>query len=114
PLIFVEIRHAGGAMSHPDRPSAFGHRDAELLMDMVGMAHTPAARDALQAYYGRLMAALQPARTGTVYMNFLEGDEKNTRVRDGFPPETLARLAALKTLYDPSNRLSRAMAIPVE
>lgn len=115
PLVFTEVRHAGGAVAGAGAtPSAFGHRDAELLLAAVGMAPTPPARDAVKGYIGRMLAALQPALAGTVYMNFLEGDEKNERVRQGFPAETLARLAALKARYDPANRLNRAMVIPTE
>lgn len=113
PIIFTEVRHAGGAVGRAGaEPSAFGHRDTELLMAVVGMAPAPPVREAVNAYIGRMKAALQPALTGTVYLNFLVGDEKNEHVRDGYPAETLARLSALKDKYDPANRLNRAMVIP--
>ena len=62
-------------------------------------------------YTDSLKRDLGPALTGRVYMHFLEGDEKNARVRDGYPPTPLARLAALKAQDDPTGRLSRAMAM---
>ncbi len=62
-------------------------------------------------YTDSLKRDLGPALTGRVYMNFLEGDEKNARVGGGYPPPTLARLAALKAQDDPTGRLSRAMAM---
>jgi hypothetical protein len=37
------------------------------------------------------------------YLNFLEGEEALERTREGFPPETLRRLQALKSKYDPQN-----------
>lgn len=114
PLVFIEVRHAGGAISRADPSiSAFGHRDAELLLQAVGIAATPEMSSALADYTGRLKAELQPWLTGTVYMNFMEGVESVARVRDGFPAAKFARLAALKAKYDPTNRFSRAMAIPV-
>ncbi|MBP9503261.1 MAG: FAD-binding oxidoreductase [Candidatus Promineofilum sp.] len=112
PLIFIEIRHAGGAVGRAGATaSAFGHRDAELLLDAVYMVPAPPVRDVVVDHMRRLKAALRPAMTGTVYMNFLEGEEKNERVGDGFPAATLARLAALKERYDPDDRLNRAMHI---
>lgn len=113
PLIFTEIHYAGGAIARNGvAPSAFGDRDSRLLLRAVCMAPTPQAEDAAHAYFNRMHAALQPAKSGTAYMNFLDGHEKNERIREGYPPETLARLAALKMKYDPANRLNRAIAIP--
>lgn len=112
PLIFIEIRHAGGAVGRAGATaSAFGHRDEELLLDAVYLVPAPPVRDAVIDHMRRLKTALRPAMTGTVYMNFLEGEEKNERVGDGFPAATLARLVALKEQYDPDDRLNRAMHI---
>lgn len=113
PLVFLEVRHAGGAIRRVDPAgSAFGHRDAELLLHLIGMAPTPQQWAALADYTGRLKAELRPWLTGTVYLNFLEGEEAVARVRDGFPAETFARLATLKARYDPDNRFSHSMPIP--
>jgi FAD/FMN-containing dehydrogenase len=113
PLIFIEVRHAGGTISR-GRPedSAFGHRDAELLLEAVGIVPEPPLWEVLSDYTSRLRADLRPWLAGKVYMNFLEGAESVARVRDGFPAETFARLSALKAKYDPHNRFNRAMAIP--
>lgn len=114
PLIFIEVRHAGGAIARADAAaSAFGHRDAPFLLQAVGLGPTPQMRNAVIDYTNRLKAALRPSLTGTVYMNFLEGEESVARVQDGFPAVTFARLAALKAKYDPNNRFNRGMAIPV-
>lgn len=114
PLIFAEVRHIGGAARNGGVDAgAFGYRDAELLLVLIGMVPAPPLWQALADYTGRLKAAVAPALTGTVYMNFLEGAESVARVRDGFPPETFARLAALKAKYDPENVFNRALALPV-
>jgi hypothetical protein len=114
PLIFLEVRHAGGAIGRADPDqSAFGYRDADLLLEAVGIVPEPAVWDVLSDYTGRLKADLQPWLTGTVYMNFLEGEEAVSRVRDGFSSTKFARLAAIKAKYDPENRFNRGMAIPV-
>lgn len=114
PLIFVEVRHVGGAVRSADAAgSAFGHRDAELLLELVGIVPAPPLWQVLTDYADRLKAEIAPALTGTVYMNFLEGEEAITRVQDGFPAETFERLVALKAKYDPDNLFNRTMAIPV-
>lgn len=113
PLIFLEVRHLGGAVTRQDENgSAFGHRDAELLLELVGLAPAPPVFAALTAYADQLKAELAPALTGTVYMNFLEGEESVARVRDGFTPEKFARLVELKAKYDPDHVFNRAIAIP--
>jgi FAD/FMN-containing dehydrogenase len=115
PLIFAEVRHIGGAVGTADASqSAFGYRDSELLLELVGLVPAPQLWQALTDYADRLRAEIAPALTGTVYMNFLEGEEAQARVRDGFPPETFARLVELKGKYDPNNLFNRTMAIPVE
>lgn len=72
---------------------------------MVGVTPTPEAYPHLQHYPGRLKQELQPYLTGGVCMNFLEGEESQERVRDGYSPEAFERLMALKDKYDPENRL---------
>ncbi|MEZ4519270.1 MAG: FAD-binding oxidoreductase [Chloroflexota bacterium] len=114
PLIMTEVRHAGGAINRVDPDtSAYGHRSSELLLSLIGMVPAPPVKAALADYYRRMLAALGPSAAGTVYMNFLEGDEAANRVRDGFTPEKFGRLVALKAKYDPDNLFSRSMAIPV-
>jgi FAD/FMN-containing dehydrogenase len=49
----------------------------------------------------RFGAALEPYASG-VYVNVL-GDEGERGVRRAYPPDKLARLAALKRRYDPDN-----------
>ena len=104
PLIFAEVRHAGGAISRTATETAvFGNRDAELLLSLVGAAPTPDAHAFLTSYIREMKGALQPALTGGVYMNFLEGIESQQRLRDGLAPGGYERLARLKAAFDPEN-----------
>lgn len=106
PLVVTEIRHAGGAVARADaQTSAYRHRDATLLMQLIGMAPTAEAQRYLRQYIEEFKGALRPYLTGGVYMNFLEGEESQTRVQDGFSPEAYRRLTGLKATYDPENRL---------
>lgn len=104
PLMFAEVRHAGGAIGRVAGETAvYGNREAELLLSVVGVAPGPAARGHLAGYVGELKEALRPWLTGGVYMNFLEGAESQQRLRDGLAPGGYARLARLKAEIDPTN-----------
>ncbi|HUM71218.1 MAG TPA: hypothetical protein PLK31_20500, partial [Chloroflexota bacterium] len=104
PLIFAEVRHAGGAIRRVDPATAvFGNRDAELVLSLVGVAPTPEAHHHLVAYTGQLKEALRPSLTGGVYMNFLEGVESQQRIRDGLVPGGYNQLSRLKSQTDPKN-----------
>lgn len=106
PVVFAEVRHAGGAIARTNlRANAYGNRDASLLLQMVGVTPTPEAHRQLSQYTGQIKAQLRPYLTGGVYMNFLEGEESQQRVADGFSLETYQRLMALKAAYDPDNHL---------
>lgn len=106
PLIFAEIRHAGGAVAKvSSEAGAYSNRDASLLLQMAGVTPTPEAHSHLVQYTNEIKAHLQSYLTGGVYMNFLEGEESQQRVEGGFSPEAYQRLVRLKATYDPDNRL---------
>lgn len=106
PLTVTEVRHAGGAIARVDGHSAaYGNRDAQHIMQIIAMTPTPVARAAVLQHLGAFKEALQPYLTGGVYMNFLEGEEAQARVRDGFAPDTFRRLSELKAQFDPRNVL---------
>jgi hypothetical protein len=58
-----------------------------------------------------MKSELQPALTGGVYLNFLEGQESTDRTRDAYSSDNFRRLSALKAAYDPENRLNCSFAI---
>src|SRR5690606_18910530 len=99
-------RHVGGAISRADaRSSAYSHRDATLLLQMVGATPTPEAHSFVKQYGESVKAALQNALTGGVYMNFLEGEEARQKVTAGFTPKTLRQLKMIKIAHDPEHYL---------
>ena len=106
PLIFAEVRHAGGAISRVNRDRAvYGNRGAELLLNYVGVTPTEEVHQQLAAYSERLKEAIRPSLTGGVYMNFLEGVESQQRIRDGLVAGGYEQLSRLKARYDPGNLL---------
>ncbi len=115
PLMFTELRHAGGAIARVHaEANAIGNRDALLYMQMSGLALTPEMRTAVETGIQRYKDALQPYLRGNVYLNFLAGEEARRRAKDGYLPQTYERLVALKAKYDPQNlfRYSFQIAVP--
>lgn len=110
PLVFIELRHGGGAIARHDG-AAFSHRNGVFNLFINGLTPTPEARAAFTSHADAIKAQLQPVLTGGVYLNFLEGEEAQQRTQDGFNPEAYARLTALKTVFDPTNRLAYSYAI---
>jgi len=106
PVLFAEVRHAGGAITRvPAGAAAYGNREAPLLLLLLGLTPTADAREVLVRHTQTIKEQLRPHLTGGVYMNFLEGEEARRRVKDGYAPEAYARLMQLKTAYDPHHRL---------
>lgn len=109
-----EVRHVGdGAISRVDkRASAYGNRDASLVLELITITPNQdiwlAVEDFTQAY----KRALSPHLTGGVYINFLEGEERQARTKDAFTQENYQRLMAIKAKYDPANVFSHSFNIP--
>ncbi len=104
PLVFAEIRHAGGAIAHvaPDT-NAIGNRDANFYLNIGGPIFGTDGKSASNAYIRQFKADMQPYLRGNVYLNFMTGDEAAARAKDAYLPETYKRLVALKAKYDPDN-----------
>lgn len=112
PVIFAEVRHAGGAISRVNpATNAYGHREETLLLQFVGVTPTPEAHQALVQFTNQFKQALQPWLAG-VYMNFLEGSESRQRIQEAYSAEKYDRLMKLKAQYDPENRLRSGFNIP--
>lgn len=104
PLITTELRHAGGAIAQvvPDA-NAIGNREARFYFQLGGPIFAPRTKEESAAYIRRFKADLQPYFRGSVYQNFMSGDEAFNRARDAYTPDAYRRLLALKTKYDPDN-----------
>jgi FAD/FMN-containing dehydrogenase len=93
--------HGGAIAAISNEDSAFSHRNT-LVEFVASTAWTDPAEDQQRMDAARRFgAALEPYASG-VYVNVL-GDEGETGVRRAYPPDKLARLAALKRRYDPDN-----------
>ncbi|MGR6923513.1 FAD-binding oxidoreductase [[Actinomadura] parvosata] len=99
PPDLVEIRHLGGAFARePLVPNAISYRDAAftLFMATIG-APDPAETHAAQS---AAMERLRPWCTGYTLLSFMSEVDG---VEQGYRPEVLRRLVALKRRVDPAN-----------
>lgn len=104
PLIFNELRHAGGAIMRVDPDAnAIGNRDARFYLQISGLAFTPEIRTAMDHYLRQYQEALRPYLHGGIYMNFAGSNQAAARVQDAYLPHAYQRLVALKAQVDPKN-----------
>ena len=82
--------------------TAYTHRDAPFVLNIVGLWMDPAQTEAHQQWVRAFGQAIHPLATGEAYLNFL-GDEGEDRVRAAYGPAIYDRLAEIKGRYDPTN-----------
>jgi FAD/FMN-containing dehydrogenase len=102
PLAAMIVEFYGGAVNRVGiADTAYPHRSALYLLNMMSLWPDPTKSDANIAWVRGLYGAAEPFATGRTYMNFLS-DEGEDRVRAAYG-ENYPRLAALKRRYDPTN-----------
>ncbi|WP_328873029.1 FAD-binding oxidoreductase [Streptomyces sp. NBC_00287] len=106
PLLMVGLRHMGGALSRPPRAEdAICARDANYLMEAVGVLAAPPAAEAIEQATTSLHHAMSPYGTGHTMVN-IHGTPGNAEDRArAWTPEVLTRLRQAKKTYDPNNLL---------
>jgi hypothetical protein len=108
----LHVHMMGGAVGRvPADASAFPHRDAPYVINMLSRWEDPALDDACLAWGRDVYASVEEHTTGGAYINFLD-DEGAGRVRAAYGEETFARLQAVKAKYDPDNAFHRNQNIP--
>ncbi|WP_369171430.1 FAD-binding oxidoreductase [Streptomyces sp. R28] len=106
PLLLVEIRHMGGALSRPARlEDAICARDANYLLETVGVLAAPPAAEAIEQATKALHAAMTPYGTGYTMVNIHGTPGDATDRARAWTPEVYNRLRQDKSTYDPSNLL---------
>jgi FAD/FMN-containing dehydrogenase len=103
PLSAIHIHHVQGAVSRVNADAtAFGHRDAPFILNILGGWMDPTESDAHIAWVREAWRAVQPYSTGAAYLNFL-GDEGQARVQAAYGAQKYERLVDIKSQYDPTN-----------
>jgi hypothetical protein len=98
PLLFVEIRHLGGALSRPaQRPGVLDRMAGEFLVLGVGV-DAGGGWSAVRDETNRVMNALQPWDSGTSYLLMADGQVTERR---GWSAESAQRLEAVRGAADP-------------
>ena len=112
PHTHVVIEHLGGAVRRVgEDETAVDHREALYNFLIVGM-WTDASEDAkVIGWVRELWGALQPFSSGGLYVNY-EAEHDMGRVQAAYSPAKYARLAAVKTKYDPTNLFRLNQNIP--
>jgi FAD/FMN-containing dehydrogenase len=107
----AQLRVLGGAMARvPVDATAFAHRGSRILASFVALYESSAEKATHDAWATEFAAAMRQEDRGA-YVNFL-GDEGEGRIREAYPAPTLARLAAIKATWDPTNLFRLNQNIP--
>jgi FAD/FMN-containing dehydrogenase len=107
PQCEIHLHAMGGAAARvPRDASAFPHRDAGYVLNLVARWDDAAQDQECETWSRETFAAVEPHLTGGAYVNFL-GDEGGDRVRAAYGDATYARLQDVKAAYDPENVFHR-------
>lgn len=110
PLMIVELRQLGGAVSRPhEGGGVLSHLAGEFALVCGGMAPSPEFAGVLAAAGAQVVAAMAPWRNGRSYLNFVEDP---TDVRAGYPDDAWLRLVAVRSAADPDGVLVANHRIP--
>jgi FAD/FMN-containing dehydrogenase len=102
PLSAIHVHQLGGAIRRiGDDATAFSHRDAPFLLNMVSGWENPAENDKHVSWTRDFFASMQRFSSGA-YVNFL-GEEGPDRVKEAYDPKKYGKLVTLKDKYDPTN-----------
>jgi hypothetical protein len=99
PLLAVELRHVGGALSRvPAGAGACGRLDAAYILFAIGTPMTPEMGAAIPPRLAQVKAALAPWKASAPYLNFAESP---TDTSTAFSSDAFAALQTVKAQYDP-------------
>jgi FAD/FMN-containing dehydrogenase len=102
PVRELHLHHGGGAMSNiPVGGTAFAHRDAAYVLNIIARSPDREGFDEHADWARATHKAMDPWSTGG-YVNFTS-EPGQDKVQASYPPDTYARLAAVKDRYDPTN-----------
>jgi FAD/FMN-containing dehydrogenase len=104
PMSQILIHQMGGAVSRvPRNATPFVHRDASFVLTVAGCWHPGEPRDRHVEWTRSVWQDSLPGSLGAAYVNQLDADEGEDRVRAAYGPATYARLVDVKTEWDPDN-----------
>jgi FAD/FMN-containing dehydrogenase len=112
-----DVHHLGGAIGRvPEDATPFPHRGARFWLNIYGFWSDPADDRERVAFVREFGTEMEALGTGGRYVNFLgeePGADATAAALAVYGPDKLARLIALKRVYDPDNLLRLNHNIPV-
>jgi FAD/FMN-containing dehydrogenase len=107
----TQIRPLGGALARvPDDATAFVHRQRKFMLTCAAVYESLDETSEHERWVTSFWDELQRGDRAA-YVGFL-GEEGEERVREAYPGVTWARLAEVKTRYDPSNLFRLNQNVP--
>jgi FAD/FMN-containing dehydrogenase len=101
PMAHAVLEHFHGAARRPSEETAFGSREHEYNLLIIGMSPEADDAAALQRWARGFHDAMLPHASGRAYVNYLVEDDRE-RIGEAYG-EHYPRLVALKRRYDPDN-----------
>jgi FAD/FMN-containing dehydrogenase len=98
----VMFRHGGAVSRVPDDAMAASHRDAAYMVHPIALWRDPADTARHREWVERCTTAMEPYRTGGIYLNF-EPEDDEAKVRAGYSADKYERLVRIKDAWDPDN-----------
>lgn len=103
PFAQVHVHHMEGAVGRIKvDTTAFGHREAPFILNVIGMWMDAAETEKQIAWVRGFSQAVRSYSTGFSYLNFM-GEEGQDRIKSAYGEEKFDRLVWLKNKYDPNN-----------
>jgi FAD/FMN-containing dehydrogenase len=102
---FVLVPGGGAPARIADDATAFSQRQPPWSVHYLTMWFDPADDEKNIAFTRAAAGALKGWATGRVYLNYI-GDEGQARIDSSFGADTMARLRAVKSKWDPGNLFS--------
>ena len=103
PLVSVELRKLGGALLQGETEVQLIDNRAGFSINALGLTHTPEVAANVQSHLSLLSEAMKPYSTGAVFLNFMEVDPAEDRVRAAYTSKDWEKLTSLKKKYDQNN-----------
>ena len=98
PLLFAELRQAGGALAPQSDGGALSGVDAAFLLNAGGALMDPSMAPAITTHLDAVADAVRPWATGGAYLNFAD---RRAQLDNLFPADTVRRLGEVKARWDP-------------
>lgn len=110
--VMTELRHAGGALARGSSlDSAFGKRDAAMLLELVAITPTPELVAHVRREIAGITERIASDLTGGRYLNYAEGDDRRYGVKESLGVDAYRRLAAVKAEVDPTNLFDHGLDV---